>query len=335
MTTPREELRRRAQEETRALRALEQASFDSGGTAVLGVAPLPVVITPEIDRRRPGLHSVAIGSLTGASAVVQRLACGVLNSQGEIVGVGRTNRNGMLWVQLPAGRYTIRCVDEVRGPVDVEILERIGDDRAEEQLDGAAALLDAAAGGGASVAALRQAVQDALAAVREAWDDQPSPAGEVGLPPTASSPYAAAAGRATYAAEQATALGNGGSLPSGAAEIASWDLVVDRRDTGESATVTVLWRGGRGLQLLLRGFLLPDEGQRVRLEWRSADGGRLAAAGLVPGGGDVVEMTGVARPPGAGDRLRIDKLDQHGGRQWEIEAALKRENSDVGRADHS
>lgn len=105
-----EVLRQKAAHDKDLLRAVEAKTFPAGETVWGGHPGLPVLIQPELYRGRPNLHMIAIGVHPPVRPVLRRLACGVLDGSGQIAAAGRTDANGVLWVDLPPGEYHLRLI---------------------------------------------------------------------------------------------------------------------------------------------------------------------------------------------------------------------------------
>ncbi|MCY2996051.1 MAG: hypothetical protein NTY19_50615 [Planctomycetota bacterium] len=168
MSVSSERERVRVHDQLRSFQLLELASFPSGRTLLLGSEPLPLLISVGIDPRAPQRHLISFGGRVHVPPLVQRLACGVLDEGGDLFAVRRTDTNGQFAVDLPDGQYRLRFVVEVRDPIDVQVLERLADDAAVEQLEVAASL-------DTLTAELREAVQRMLDA-RQATPAEPEQA---------------------------------------------------------------------------------------------------------------------------------------------------------------
>jgi hypothetical protein len=118
----------RVASEIAALQAAENESFTVSQRKYLGDDPLLVLVAPAAD----GATLVALGG-GHPPPLAQDLAVGVLRGD-ELVAVSRTGGSGILAVRLEPGEYKLRFVVEVRDAMDEEILRRLGDRLAREQL---------------------------------------------------------------------------------------------------------------------------------------------------------------------------------------------------------
>ena len=80
-------------------------------------------------------------------------------------------------------------------------------------------------------------------------------------------------------------------------------------------------RGDGIVQVGLDGFLLPQPGEQVTVEFRGAGGERLGS-GRLPDEDDVVDLKDLARPVQDGDRLRITRTRESPNAQLEIELPI-------------
>jgi hypothetical protein len=120
-----------------AIRQLVEVPFESGKTQMLGTESVPVLVSAGVDPQVPERHFVTVGAGLCRPVIARGLACGVIAANGTLAAAARTDQNGQLAVDLTKGRFSLRFVLEVRDPIDVDILVRLGDDAADEQLEAA------------------------------------------------------------------------------------------------------------------------------------------------------------------------------------------------------
>lgn len=163
-----EYLRRKSQEEIAALRRLEQETLAPGWTGMLGGDRLPLLIACGADPSCPSACWFQLGGDGQVPGLAQHLACGLVASDGRVLHVRRTDRNGAFWLTLSDPGCHLRFVNEIRGGIDVEILVALGDQRAHAQLE-------AAFDSPALPAELWARIQQAL---QQATTDEPTDAGQ-------------------------------------------------------------------------------------------------------------------------------------------------------------
>jgi hypothetical protein len=118
----------------------EEFLFEAGKYMTFRVNDVSVVVCPVHSAADPssaetspqpgdgcGQHLITIFRGLVPPAEVQDLPCGIVNSDGRLVWTAATDCRGQFQAMLPPGKYGLRCVLDITAPVDVDILDRVGD----------------------------------------------------------------------------------------------------------------------------------------------------------------------------------------------------------------
>lgn len=127
-------VRENTKRELDAIRSIESQPFTADARSVLGNDTLILYVAPGVDPSSPTRHLIRLGGGGNVARIAQQLPCGILSRDGAVVAARRTDISGCFWIELAQGEYSLRFVNEIRTRVDVDILVRLNDSAAREQL---------------------------------------------------------------------------------------------------------------------------------------------------------------------------------------------------------